>query len=102
MSFLLHLLAPLGDLLGIKCTACKHETKFHYAVGYGTWKCEICGSTCVSHIKIACMHALHGLANNINNITEVIKCTHCNHLTNEHDGVGYGKWKCRQCGMICS
>ena len=36
----------LGNLLHAPCTACNHETNYHYKVGYGVWKCDICGRKC--------------------------------------------------------
>ena len=98
---LLHTFAPVGDLLGVKCTGCGHETRYHHAVSYGAWNCDICGGRCTSHVKIAQMHFTHNLANAINDKTELIHCTNCSHLTNEHYDVGWGKWKCRQCGKTC-
>ena len=37
-----HIFQPLGDMLGLKCTACSHLTSKHKAIGFGKWKCEEC------------------------------------------------------------
>ncbi len=46
----MHALHPVGNLLGVECTACGHRTSSHDAVGYGVWKCNTCGSRCYSAI----------------------------------------------------
>ena len=46
----MHVLHPIGDMLGVECTACGHPTRYHNAVGYGVWKCNSCGSRCYSVI----------------------------------------------------
>jgi len=101
MSFFLHIFAPFGDLFGITCTGCGHETKYHHAVGYGAWHCDKCGGRCSSVAKTAALHTFHKSANTFNEFFELIHCTNCSHLTNEHYDAGWGKWKCRECGRTC-
>ena len=45
---MMHVMHPIGDALGIPCTACGHPTRSHYAVKKGVWKCNSCGSRCYS------------------------------------------------------
>lgn len=98
----LHTFHPIGALLGVRCTGCGHETKYHTADGFGSWNCILCGGgRCSSVVKTAALHATHNLANSFNNKFELIHCTNCGHLTNEHDDDGFGKWKCRKCGKTC-
>ena len=97
MSFFMHILHPLGNLLGIKCTGCGHETKYHHAANYGSWICDICGGRCTSVTKTASMHALHQPVNAFGGVP----CTCCSHSSKEHFDIGWGKWKCRRCGSIC-
>ena len=100
-SLFLHILRPIGDVLGVTCTGCGHKTIYHHAVSYGSWNCVMCGGRCTSHTKIAAMHISHNLANSVNKCFELIHCTNCGHLTNEHDDAGWGKWECRKCGKTC-
>ena len=97
----LHITAPIGDALGVRCTGCGHKTIYHHAVNFGSWNCDKCGGRCSSVVKTAALHATHNLANSFNNMFELIHCTNCGHLTNEHDDDGLGKWKCRKCGKTC-
>ena len=41
-----HVLHGLGNLIGIKCIACGHNTKSHSAIGFGKWKCHECKYIC--------------------------------------------------------
>lgn len=45
---IMHALRPIGDMLGIECTACGHLTRNHYSLSKGIWKCNSCGSKCYS------------------------------------------------------
>lgn len=37
-----HKLHFIGNLLGLHCRGCKHQTQSHTEVGYGKWKCKDC------------------------------------------------------------
>ena len=38
----LEIFKPVGDIVGAKCTRCRHETKFHSKIVSGKYKCEKC------------------------------------------------------------
>ena len=37
-----HILQPLGNLIGVRCTNCSHFVSKHKTIGFGKWKCEEC------------------------------------------------------------
>ena len=94
---LLHTLAPIGDALGVRCTGCGHETRYHHAVHFGAWNCDICGGRCSSVVKTAVMHATHPYVD----ILGGVNYTNCSHSSKRHYSVGFGKWKCKDCGSTC-
>lgn len=44
----MHVLHPVGNVLGVGCTACGHGTRKHHEVEFGLWKCDLCGRKCKS------------------------------------------------------
>ena len=44
----MHVLHPVGNFFGARCTACGHETDNHHADEFGLWKCGYCGKKCKS------------------------------------------------------
>ena len=44
----MHVTQVVGDELGVRCTACGHETKNHDDISFGLWECNICGRRCRS------------------------------------------------------
>ena len=44
----MHVLHPVGNAIGVKCTACGHKTRNHHEVEFGLWKCDLCGRKCKS------------------------------------------------------
>lgn len=44
----MHVLHPIGNSIGVECTACGHKTRKHHEVEFGLWKCDDCGRKCKS------------------------------------------------------
>ena len=72
---------PIED---VECERCGNKDK-----GYKfTWRCNKCGGS--SKAAVAWKKA-----------TELIPCIKCNHFNKEHYIVGWGEYKCKQCGKMC-
>lgn len=48
ITAVMHVTHPIGNALGVCCTACGHQTRKHEALGFGLWECNKCGRRCHS------------------------------------------------------
>jgi len=76
----------MGPVLeDVECERCGNKD---HLVNKFTWRCNKCGGS--SKAAIAWKKA-----------TELIPCIKCNHINKEHYQVGWGEYKCKQCGKMC-
>ena len=48
LSIFLHAFHGVGNVLGIRCTACGCQTRSHVATSFGHWECNQCGRRCIA------------------------------------------------------
>ena len=48
LSSFLHAFHGVGNVLGIRCTACGCQTRSHVATSFGHWECNQCGRRCIA------------------------------------------------------
>ena len=79
----------MGPVLeDVECERCGNKDHLDHSVNKFTWRCNKCGGSSKAAIAL-------------NKAFELFPCPYCNHIQKEHYQVGWGKYKCKQCGKMC-